>query len=433
MSKRETKEQKIIRFYKSNESLSRIRQLAHARLERVEYTINYYKEHDQIPDPKKRGRPPKSTPQVLNAISKMTTDDRTMSCVDISNQLKDDKIADVSSTSVYRYKTELLKFDYRPPKIRQNLDQKQIEYRKLFSLSMLQSGINLNTIIFSDESRFCQNSDKAYIWMKRGEMSDDVYFDKSKFDLNSIMVYGAIGLNFKSKLVFCENNIDEIEYRKNFTNSGMCEKLDKDLGHGQYIFMQDGAPAHRCATTQLFIKKRCSYIKKWPPNSPDLNPIEHVWGAIKRLLKREKITTKEELIQKVTEVWESFPQNKINELVLSFNGRLRTLIANDGKSISDILRKGINQIPQFPLPSCDKLLTQNDLIENYDPTVNDTPLEFRTKRDFEPHETLLLMQLAQDGVSFKDMAPMFEDRTEGSLRNKYNRILSPKKKKNSKK
>ena len=55
---------------------------------------------------------------------------------------------------------------------------------------MLQLGINLNKKkIFSDESRFYQNSDKAYIWMKRGEMSDDVYFDKSKFDLNSIMLH----------------------------------------------------------------------------------------------------------------------------------------------------------------------------------------------------------------------------------------------------
>lgn len=38
-----------------NESLSGIRQLANARLERVEYTINYFKEHDQIPETKKRG------------------------------------------------------------------------------------------------------------------------------------------------------------------------------------------------------------------------------------------------------------------------------------------------------------------------------------------------------------------------------------------
>ena len=69
------------------------------------------------------------------------------------------------------------------------------------------------------------------------------------------------------------------------------------------------------------------------------------------------------------------------------------------------------------------------MIENYDPTVDDMPLEFRTKRDFEPHETLLLLSLAQDKVPFKQMVPMFEDRTENSLRAKYKRLESPKKKK----
>lgn len=68
------------------------------------------------------------------------------------------------------------------------------------------------------------------------------------------MVFGCIGLGYNSKLVFCENNIDESESRKIFQDSGMCDMLNEKWETGKYIFMQDGAPAHRCATTQLFIK-----------------------------------------------------------------------------------------------------------------------------------------------------------------------------------
>ena len=58
------------------------------------------------------------------------------------------------------------------------------------------------------------------------------------------------------------------------------------------------------------------------------------------------------------------------------------------------------------------------------------PLEFRTKRNFEPHETLLLMQLTEDQVPFKQMASIFKDRTEKSLRTKYRKLASTKRKNN---
>jgi len=46
-----------------------------------------------------------------------------------------------------------------------------------------------------------------------------------------------------------------------------------------FIFHQDSAPAHTACQTQAnctdFIAK-----DEWPPNSPDLNPLDyHVWGA----------------------------------------------------------------------------------------------------------------------------------------------------------
>ena len=75
------------------------------------------------------------------------------------------------------------------------------------------------------------------------------------------------------------------------------------------------------------------------------------------------------------------------------------------------------------------MLTENDLIETYDLNINDQPIAFRAKRPFEQHENILLMQLAQEQVSFTQMVPTFEDRTPDSLRKKYNRIIGSQKKK----
>lgn len=75
------------------------------------------------------------------------------------------------------------------------------------------------------------------------------------------------------------------------------------------------------------------------------------------------------------------------------------------------------------------MLTENDLIETYDQNVNDQPIEFKAKRPFEEHENLLLIHLAQEKISFTQIAPMFEERTPDSLRKKYNRIIGSQKKK----
>ena len=65
-------------------------------------------------------------------------------------------------------------------------------------------------------------------------------------------MYGTIGLGYKSKLIICSNGVNAVEYHDIITRSGMFEVLDERYGAGNYIFMQDGAPAHTSTATTLF-------------------------------------------------------------------------------------------------------------------------------------------------------------------------------------
>ena len=70
----------------------------------------------------------------------------------------------------------------------------------------------------------------------------------------------------------------------------------------------------------------------WPPQSPDLNPIEHLWGILKRKLAAypEAPQGMEELWQRVQVEWEKIPLDFCQNLVHSMPRRVRAVYEAKG-------------------------------------------------------------------------------------------------------
>ena len=73
---------------------------------------------------------------------------------------------------------------------------------------------------------------------------------------------------------------------------------------------------------------------KWPAQSPDLNPIENVWGLMKfQLRKRSKHPSNPvHLFQILNEIWNALPDSYFTTLIASMLNRVRSVRQNKGQS-----------------------------------------------------------------------------------------------------
>ena len=69
-----------------------------------------------------------------------------------------------------------------------------------------------------------------------------------------------------------------------------------------FVFQQDNAPCHTSKAVKRFTEQCGIEVLPWPSNSPDMNPIETLWGVIKARLRRHTLTSKQELINKLLEI-----------------------------------------------------------------------------------------------------------------------------------
>ena len=67
--------------------------------------------------------------------------------------------------------------------------------------------------------------------------------------------------------------------------------------------MQDNAPYHKAMVVMNFLKAEYFTVMDWPPQSPDLNPIENVWKTLGARSKARNPKTTEQLLDALQEEW----------------------------------------------------------------------------------------------------------------------------------
>ena len=97
-------------------------------------------------------------------------------------------------------------------------------------------------------------------------------------------------------------------------------------------FQQDNAAPHSAAVTENFFANNQIRTLPWPPTSPDLSPIEHVWDQMKQSLRKMDPLPRntQELKESLNYLWLTYPQNSIKTLIYSMPRRIRKCIKARG-------------------------------------------------------------------------------------------------------
>ena len=98
------------------------------------------------------------------------------------------------------------------------------------------------------------------------------------------------------------------------------------------VFMQDNARPHTAKILKQYYDENDVELLDWPPQSPDLNPFEHIWAVMKQDLYTQGSfpTSKADLIERFLTIWDNLELQIFENLSDSIPDQLKLAIQNKG-------------------------------------------------------------------------------------------------------
>ena len=147
----------------------------------------------------------------------------------------------------------------------------------------------------------------------------------------SILIWGCMSANGTGNFHCIDGNLDQLGYN-NILKANVKQSAAK-LGLGRnFIFQQDNDPKHTAQINREWLIWNIAKQLGTPPQSADLNPIEHLWSILKPRVHKRKPSSIPELKRIVTEEWCKISRSTCQKLVNSMQRRCQAVIKAKGWS-----------------------------------------------------------------------------------------------------
>uniref|UniRef100_A0A915CW68 Tc1-like transposase DDE domain-containing protein n=1 Tax=Ditylenchus dipsaci TaxID=166011 RepID=A0A915CW68_9BILA len=101
-----------------------------------------------------------------------------------------------------------------------------------------------------------------------------------------------------------------------------------------WIFQHDNDPKHASKLVKKFLSDNNVDVLKWPAQSPDLNPIEHLWKELDRRIRNRTRKKTGELFNALSKEWSKIFLDVVMKLLDSVPRRCEAVIAAKGTQLS---------------------------------------------------------------------------------------------------
>lgn len=187
-------------------------------------------------------------------------------------------------------------------------------------------------VIWTDESCFVlRYNGRLRVW-RRAHEKFSVKALKGNFKQHTkIMVWGAFAARGVGRLYHIPGIMDANVYVKILDNELRQSALALFKKEAWYL-QHDNDPKHTAHLTQDYLDDHAITVVPWPPQSPDLNPIENLWAILDRKCNGRKCKNAEELFRDLQNSWRSLDPSLLEKLVVSMPRRIEAVIAAKGLS-----------------------------------------------------------------------------------------------------